>query len=675
MASSESTGFAPRMNARKTRNPENAGGLTTSAGIHRVSRGAEPLTVSVTESAIAMCGILGIAGNIGAEDVVLLRERLQKLRHRGPDACGLWHSAHVAMAHSRLAIIDLSERASQPMSSADGDVVISFNGEIYNFVELRSELQRQGHDFRSSSDTEVVLNGYLAWGEGVFEKLNGMFALALFDARNQTLLLVRDQYGIKPLYYTRQRSGSLAFASEIKALRTEGDRLNDERVGEYMYYGTVHGSDTLYRGIHQLRPGTLLRYDVVKDGVDTRSYWSQPLPGARQATGPVSMPAEKMLVELFHEAVGRQLVSDRPVGIFLSGGVDSSAIACSAVQHHGKDIALITARFTDGANTSDVTLSQRLARDLGCKHYVIDIDREVNLALVDRMIDTFDGPFADAAAIPLMILADSLPNEIKVVLQGDGGDEIFVGYPRYRYLHRLARIPVLALRSAAAVVSPFLKAFPFRWQRILHAVFERDQALQLARLLTMEFPESERSPEQLVVRTLEHWDDPFTHHVAALRETPRAGAIEAALAVDFQTILPSVFLEKVDRATMAASVEVRVPFLDKLLVEFAMSLPAGIRMPGGRQKGLLRNALGTFVPDYILSAPKRGFGVPYGEWVRGPLYPDVHRELSACPFYATTKVLDLLKDHCERRSDHSFMVWKLFLFARWMGTQPAAFAR
>lgn len=619
-----------------------------------------------------MCGIFGAAGPSLVVETYDPNAVLEALAHRGPDGVGVWTGDKVVIGHLRLAIIDLSDRASQPMLEASPRTVLSFNGEIYNYLELRDELTEFGWKFESESDTEVILKGYLQWGSKVFRRLNGMFAIAIYDREQEKLLLARDHAGIKPLYYARDSENALHFASEVKGLPADiRDKIDIARISEYFYFGAIHEDGTLLAGVSKVLPGAVVCFDVASGELHQDHYWELPcvaeLP-TRQGLKKKLRSEVSGLRSLLIEAVGRQLVSDRPVGVFLSGGVDSSAIACIAAEFHGRKLDMFTARFRSAEDDTDVRKSAELCRYLGCQHHVLEIDDRVTVRNVDAMLDSFDGPFADAAAIPLTLLSQSLPQEIKVILQGDGGDEVFGGYPRYRYLkyrEMLYRFPVLAsfLRS---VIRHNTRALPRRLRRFLYAVSEPELTIALARFLTVEFPEDRYSPGRVVPGIVGDGVVAFESHSRMCRVSRPGDSIDAALALDFDSILPDVFLEKVDRATMAASIEVRVPFLDREIVEYAAAIPATRKLSRGVPKAMLRAALDGVVPDFILNAPKRGFGVPYGNWIRGPLFNDVRQEISDCRIYDGVLAARMIDHHASGKEDHSFMLWKMFLFARWL---------
>ena len=627
-----------------------------------------------------MCGIFGAAGPSLVAETYDPNAALEALAHRGPDGAGVWVGDRVVIGHLRLAIIDLSDRASQPMPEATRNTVLSFNGEIYNYVELRDELTRLGWKFESESDTEVILKGYCQWGSKVFGRLNGMFALAIYDGDQKKLLLARDHAGIKPLYFARDSTGTLHFASEIKGLPAGvRSQIETARISEYFYFGSIHDEGTLVAGVRKVLPGSVLCFDVLSGGLRQDRYWELPCPDERPVR---DIPKKKLKAELsglrslLIDAVGRQLVSDRPLGVFLSGGVDSSAIACIAAEYHGRKLEMFTARFRSARDDTDVRKAAELCKFLGCQHHVLEIDDRISVRNIDLMLDSFDGPFADAAAIPLTLLSQAIPQETKVILQGDGGDEIFGGYPRYRYLQYrdwLYRFPAIA-RSLRSAFRHSSSGLPRRLQRFIYAVSEPELAIALARFLTVEFPEDRYSPDRVVPDIVGDAMVAFESHRKMCAGSGPGGAIDAALSLDFESILPDVFLEKVDRATMAASIEVRVPFLDRELVEFAGAVPAARKLSRGVPKAMLRAALDGVVPNFILNAPKRGFGVPYGNWIRGPLLNDVRSEVFDCPIYNGALAARMICDHASGKEDHSFMLWKMFLFARWLRRSSFSFA-
>ncbi|HVC02266.1 MAG TPA: asparagine synthase (glutamine-hydrolyzing) [Steroidobacteraceae bacterium] len=625
-----------------------------------------------------MCGILGYAmRSTGVEPMSLERFRnaLMTLRHRGPDGSGIFQDRNVWLGHSRLSILDLSDAGAQPMRTADDRFVITYNGETYNFREIAAE-GRLG-DLVSRSDTEVIVRSFAARGVSVLPSLNGMFAFAIYDKVDRKILLARDRAGIKPLYY-RIDSRGLAFASEMKgiaALSDEDPTCNLAALHEWLYYGNALGGRTLHAGIHQLLPGHYLQFDV-----DTFDHRIEPYHGFRgssagvvRGAGGVEEAASRVR-ELLEAAVRRQLVSDVPVGIFLSGGVDSSAITAFASRHYRGRLATFSAGFDFAGDVSELPGAKRVAGLFGTDHHEVRIAGADVGAIVEKMVYHHDAPFADAANIPLYLMAESIRSDIKVVLQGDGGDEVFGGYRRYATLryYRFLRNAARALRWPCRFGPRFAPWYRFR--RYLDALSARDLATTMALLLTQESPAfrpqevfSEEIIDSLVMV------DPF----ARFREVQPRFAIEDICnqmsLTDMCIEMPDLFLEKVDRSTMAAGLEVRVPFLDNDLLDYTTGLTGDCKMPGGRKKWLLKKALGGVVPDDVLRGRKRGLTVPYGFWLQTALKPMFFDHLSTFmrvhPRVLNRATIERMFARTrDGRQNHSFMLWKVLNFMVWTNT-------
>lgn len=620
-----------------------------------------------------MCGILGIAArDFDAETLLTSRfpEALATLRHRGPDAQGECRVGNVSLGHRRLSIIDLSAGGAQPMRSADGRFSIVYNAEVYNFRELA---QRAGlASLRSHSDTEVVLESFARRGVDVLPELNGMFAFAIHDAQERILWLARDRLGIKPLYY-HAAAGTLIFASEIKAilaLLAAVPPLDLQALSEWLYFGNALGGRTLHSGIRQLLPGHFLRLDLQSFEHVERPYWTLEAQAARGHFD-ARADAEAETRRLLEQAVSRQLVADVPVGVFLSGGVDSSAIAAFAARHYGGKLATFSAGFDFSPSGSELPQARRIAEACGTEHHEIHIAGENISGLIERLVRDHDGPFGDPANIPLQLLATSLRGSIKVVLQGDGGDELFGGYRRYVTMSRRKALHALALTA-----SPALRVLPdsglsARVTRYVDAFADRQVAGNMARLLTPEDPAAR--PERIfgpALRSAVEACDPFARHRECQRAFAAHDLTNQMAFLDMMITLPDLFFEKVDRSTMAASVEVRVPFLDHDLLDFAVSLPGRIKIPQGRKKGLLKAALTGIVPDEVLHGPKRGLEVPIGPWLRGTLKPFFFDQLAAFEGrYADVldggEVRRLFAELERGRADRKFLLWKALNFMVW----------
>jgi asparagine synthase (glutamine-hydrolysing) len=571
-----------------------------------------------------MCGIVGSVSKVpsslnpGREASVLA-----SIRHRGPDAHGCYQDGKVWLGHVRLSILDLSVAGNQPMATSDQNLVIIYNGEVYNFRDLASELSLSS--FRSRSDTEVILKTFQKLGAAAFARFNGMFAFALYDKRAQKVWLVRDRLGIKPLYYRFDEEG-LIFGSEIKSLRALRDAAPEcdlSSLHEWLYYGNALGGKTLYRGIQQLQPGHYLELDFATFKHRIAPYWS--LADQASRGNAVRSSAKEMIAEtrrLLEEAVRRQLVSDVPVGVFLSGGVDSSAITAIASKYYSGRLTTYSAGFDDLGGVDERPKARRVAEHFGTEHHELFIAGADLRDLVEKMVDHHDQPFSDAANIPLYLMAAQISATTKVVLQGDGGDEVFGGYRRYvslrhrRFLHALAHV-------GRGMEGAMPHAFSYaRVRRYLHAFAANDLASTMAHLLTPVDPQTE--PDAVFAAQFRgrlRAADPFQRYRECQPQFAQHDIANQMMFVDMIVELPDIFLEKVDRSTMAASLEVRVPFLDHDLVDYVVRIPGNRKMPWGRKKWLLKQALHGLVPDNVLYGPKTGFSVPFGYWLRTSLKP------------------------------------------------------
>ncbi|WP_414660866.1 asparagine synthase (glutamine-hydrolyzing) [Horticoccus sp. 23ND18S-11] len=617
-----------------------------------------------------MCGIAGVVDFRAAPDAGAGERGAAALGHRGPDTRGAWSEGPVALGHARLSILDLSPAGGQPMTSACGRYTIVYNGEVYNFPALRAELEAAGSRLTSHSDTEVVLEALARWGEPVLPRLNGIFALALWDRVTQRLTLARDRFGVKPLHYHLQGE-RLTFGSEIKAIIAVGvpaQMIDRQGLHEFLHYGAGGlGPRTLFAGIRKLEAATVLTFDA--RGVSSRRYW---VPAESSPAGDTGGAPATQVCALLEDAVRRQLVSDVPVAVFLSGGIDSSAITAFASRHYAGRLTTYSVGFDFAAYASELPKAARVAAHFKTDHRELFIRGTDLPSVVEALIRAHDSPFADAANIPLFLLCRELHGHAKVVLQGDGGDEVFGGYSRYAWLRRARAFRALA--GAGRAILPLLPVGRLRRSRLDRMVeiwSETDEAVRMALLLAQD---SRRpSPARLLGAT---WrgaveaTDPFARY----REMgQRHGALEPVqrmLWTDLQILLPDVFLEKVDRATMAQGVEARVPFLDHALVDYALALPAAIKLPHGEAKGLLKQALRGTVPDYVLDAPKAGFGVPYGRWLAGPL-ADFALERLVGGDAVRAGLIDgpaaaaALHAHRTGAADHGFLLWKMLNLALW----------
>jgi asparagine synthase (glutamine-hydrolysing) len=631
-----------------------------------------------------MCGIVGMVSRTGLPPLDSQRRRsiLASIRHRGPDADGQYCDEQLWFGHVRLSILDLSSAGNQPMMTSDGDFIIVYNGEVYNFREIAGELSLS--DLRSRSDTEVILRAFEAGGVQSLRNLNGMFAFALYHKSARKLWLVRDRLGIKPLYYSMTPDG-LVFGSEIKSilqLLEDAPSCNVSALHEWLYYGNALGGKTLYADIHQLQPGCYLELDMSSFQSAVKPYWSVrelvERNDARAGADDIVSDTRRLL----EQAVRRQLVSDVPVAVFLSGGVDSSAITAIASRFYEGRLTTYSAGFDDVHGVDERPKARRVAQYYGTDHHELHVGRASLPDLVEKMVHHHDMPFSDSANIPLFLMAQEISATTKVVLQGDGGDEVFGGYRRYvslRHRRLLAALARAGGRFAEALPNSF---FSRRVRRYAGAFGADDVAGTMARLLTPIDPRS--SPESIftpVVREMLGRFDPFERYRQCRQLVIGSGSTaDEMLLVDLMIELPDIFLEKVDRSTMAASLEVRVPFLDHDLVDYVVRLPASLKMRRGVKKWLLKRALAGVVPHDVLHAPKTGFSVPFGYWLRTALKPLFFDHLARFE-RSQPGVLDRME--IERRyaamqngqHDRAYTLWNLLNLMIWCNQKNVSLTR
>ena len=621
-----------------------------------------------------MCGICGQAGR--RPDAGRLRAALSALAHRGPDGEGEWLGPASALGHRRLAIIDLSARADQPMANEDGSVVLVFNGEIYNFAPLRRELEGR-HRFRSDTDSEVLVHGYEEWGiDGLLRRVRGMFAFALWDAARAELHLARDRVGKKPLFYALD-GGVLSFASTLPALvelRGATPEVDPRAVADYLVHLSVPGERTMFRGVHKLPPGH--RAELSGGRLRLARYWE--LSFARQEKASEEEWLERIDAEL-RRAVRERLVSDVPLGVFLSGGVDSSLVAAVMARESTSPVTTISAGFEEEGH-DELPHARRVARHLGADHHELMI-RAGDAAELPRLVHAAGEPFADQAILPTMRLARAAREVVTVVLTGDGGDESFAGYPS-----------VLAARLAGGYAAVLPAALRARVPDFLRALQRRGgpagrRARQLLRLaipaagreLEWRFdPLAERGfrgawrevlDPAFAARLSSH--DPDAHWRAAWEAADGPTVVDRVLQTEIATLLPDMFLVKSDAATMAYGLEARSPLLDTDLMELAARIPASTKLRGWTTKPLLKRLAERYVPPEVLYRPKHGFTVPTGAWMRGELGAAAAEVLLSAPslergILRPAAVRRILEEHRGGRADHGQRIWALLQLELWM---------
>ena len=606
-----------------------------------------------------MCGITGYAGwkRTAETSEVELAAMCGAIRHRGPDEEGHHIGTGVALGMRRLSIIDVAG-GSQPISNEDGTVHVVFNGEIYNHRALRAQLAPR-HQLRSRSDTEVLVHLYEDLGAAMVDQLRGMFAFAIWDERASRLTIARDRLGIKPLYYWPTPDG-VAFASELRSLLALPDfprQVNERAVHEYLALGYVPDPSCIFQGVYKLPPGHVLTWDADR-GVETRRYWSPVRPEAPVAD---EREAVQELERLIADAVGSHLEADVPLGAFLSGGIDSSTVVAQMMQLSSARVETFSIGFEDPA-FNEAPHAASVARALGTKHTELIVRPDAD-AMVEQVARTYDEPFGDSSALPTMLVSQLARRHVTVALSGDGGDELFGGYTRYAELERRRELPGFA-RAIARGVAVLLPQSAFGRNRLLdlgRGKRGRYAATVAQALSVREGGVLLRVDDSLNLdRLLDPWFD-----AAADRDF-----LTQMTLVDMESYLPGDILTKVDRASMSASLEARVPLLDHLLVEFAVALPGRFKRRDGTGKWILREAIRGLVPDSVFEQPKRGFAVPLSRWFRAELRHRldtlVREDRSVYRYVDHQSVVRLVREHLSGRRDHSGMLWRVLVLDLWL---------
>jgi asparagine synthase (glutamine-hydrolysing) len=624
-----------------------------------------------------VCGICGYVTRTGSGSAEIIAGMSSALSHRGPDAAGCHVEGPIALGHRRLSIIDLSEAAHEPLTNEDGSLWLVFNGEIYNFRELRKQLEGL-HRFRSQGDGEVILHLYEERGDAAVAALDGMFAFALWDSRKSRLLLARDRTGKKPLFYY-DGPGLFAFASEVKALLAHPQvphERDETAIPLYLTYGYVPTPGTFYQGIRALPPGH--SFVATESGAETpRSYWT-----VRFQDGVVEdeVEAEERLRTLLRLAVTRRLVSDVPLGAFLSGGLDSSAVVASMAEAARGRVKTFTIGFAGGEAYDEREHARLVARHFGTDHTEFVVEPKA-LDLVDRLVWHHDGPFGDSSAIPTYLLSELTRAHVTVALNGDGGDEVFGGYLRLyggalseqlpRWLFKAAGLGLALLPEPRDRKSPirFAKRFLEAGSLPLAERYLSWNGYVTRGLLDLLRPELH--PAAAPDRLLASYREPLEQAARAGAADGRSTTLSRLLQLNFETYLLDDLNVKMDRVSMAHALETRSPFLDTAVVEFGASLPDRLRMRFGKGKILLRRAMKGILPESILSRGKMGFGVPLGAWFRGELDGFVSERLldPASPIYEFLRpdpVRALIRSHGAAEADLSPQIWALLTLESWL---------
>ncbi len=664
-----------------------------------------------------MCGLTGFFAGSAAwpnEARVLVKRLADTLTHRGPDDAGVWvdEQAGIALAHRRLAVLDLSSAGHQPMVSPSGRYVISYNGEVYNHLAMRAELETVGAGgsasvaWRGHSDTETLLAAIEVWGiEATLQKTVGMFALALWDRQTRTLTLARDRIGEKPLYYGWVR-GALVFASELKAIRAFPgfDNAIDRRaLALYLRHNYVPAPYSIYQGIYKLPPGCWVQFSGHGSPQspsppargEIRTYWSLRDIAEKGLASPFSGTEQEAVDELerlLTQSLAGQMIADVPLGAFLSGGIDSSTVVALMQTLSARPVKTFTIGFYEG-DYDEARHAKAVARHLGTEHTELYVTPDQAQAVIPHLPDLYDEPFSDSSQIPTALVSQLARQQVTVALSGDGGDELFGGYNRYFIAIDLwrwfRRLPLAVRQRLAAWIK---QVSPATWNRIVSPVQPflashlryanpGDKLHKAAALFAA------RRPEEMYVKLVSHWDDPAslvldTEEPLTPVRDPQAwlGCPEfehGMMYLDAITYLPDDILVKIDRAAMGVSLETRVPFLDHRLVEFAWRLPLSMKIREGQGKRLLRQVLARMVPQELMARPKTGFGVPLDHWLRGPLRAWAEEllaeeRLRKEAFFDPVPIRQKWVEHLSGRRNWQYHLWDVLMWEAWLDRQQAA---
>ncbi len=628
-----------------------------------------------------MCGLVGIFDTQEQRPVDgdLLSRMNETQHHRGPDEGGLHQEPGVGLGHRRLSIIDLAS-GQQPLFNEDHSVVVVYNGEIYNFSSLAEELRLLGHEFRTHSDTEVIVHAWEQWGEDCLTHFRGMFAFALWDRNRQTLFLARDRLGIKPLYYALLPDGQLIFGSELKSLLVHpglAREIDAQAVEDYCALGYVPEPKTILKGVRKLSPGYCLSVRRGDTPGEPRQYWDvpfAPLPDAPEEEW------QSSLLERLREAVDIRLVSEVPLGAFLSGGVDSSAIVALMAGLMDEPVNTCSISFGD-PRFNEADFAAQVAERYQTRHFVEQVEAD-DFALLDKLASLYDEPFADSSAMPTYRVCGLARKHVTVALSGDGGDENFAGYRRHRWHMNEEQLRRRLPPWLRAPLFGFLgRAYPkmdwapkiFRAKTTFQALARDSMSAYLHSVGVI----SEEHRQALYTADLKSELQDYTalevfHHHA--QRAPTDHPLSLIQYLDMKTYLPGDILTKVDRASMAHSLEVRVPILDHKFVEWVSGLPPRVKLNGREGKYLFKKALEPVLPNDILYRPKMGFGVPISAWFRGPLRERVRTQLvdgglAESGLFEPAVVARLVDEHQSGRHEHSATLWSLLMFEsslRWL---------
>jgi asparagine synthase (glutamine-hydrolysing) len=646
-----------------------------------------------------MCGITGFI-NLEPESSEGLRDQCMRmasaLRHRGPDDAGVWvdQACGVALGHRRLSILDLSPLGHQPMVSAGGRYVISFNGEIYNYLDFRSELEKLGHKFKGTSDTEILLGAIEQWGlKETLENANGMFAIALWDREERRLSLTRDRFGEKPLYFGW--SGKVfTFGSELKAMRAHPKfrgEVDRNALALYFRHNYVPAPHTIYQGIYKVLPGWIISICPSESGFKERSesYWSlEEVIRKAEEAGLRALTADDLfeLEDLLRDSVKIRMQSDVPLGAMLSGGIDSSTITALMQAQSSQKVKTFTIGFGEG-RYNEAPQAKAVAQFLGTDHTEMYVSPQDAMAVIPSLPSFYDEPFSDSSQLPTYLVSVLAKQKVTVALSGDGGDEVFGGYSRYLLGNRIWKWVSSVPRSAASVIAQSIRGIsPEGWSR-LHELIRGVLPPQLRyqnvgeKMHTVAGLLHLRNQSQVYLSIISHWrrpeelvvgaEEPATVLNSSWDQLPARQFVHRMMYLDTITYLPDDILTKVDRASMAVSLECRVPFLDPRVVSFAWKLGLSAKLRNGQGKWILRQILNRYVPKALIERPKMGFGVPLDHWLRGPLKEWAEDLLSESQLRSNgilkpEQIRRRWLEHGSGKRNWQYLLWDVLMFQAWL---------
>ncbi len=623
-----------------------------------------------------MCGIAGIFHVESSKpvDPERVRRMTDALSHRGPDGSGVWTAPGIGLGHRRLSIIDLGGGA-QPMLTEDERFALTFNGEIYNFQELRRELEALGHPFRTNSDSEVILQAYREWGPNCVERLHGMFAFAIYDAANRTLLLARDRLGVKPLHYARLADGSVIFGSELKAL-LEHPALRREpdlaMVDDYLAFGYIPDHGCIVASVKKLAAGHYWLLTQGKAEPEPTRYWD--LDFSNRVRGSEAELQEELL-RLMRQAVLSRMVSDVPLGAFLSGGVDSSSVVALMAEASRLPVKTCSIGFDVGA-LDESEYATRIAKRFLTDHHSKTVAAD-DYALIDTLAYHFDEPFADASALPTYRVSEMARQHVTVALSGDGADEALAGYRRHVFHHSEERMRGLLPHGIRAPLFGTLGRLYPKADWAPRGLRAKTTLLSLARTGTEGYAEAvgvtpPAIRDRLYARRMQQSLGGYraeTHMHRLMLEAPARSGLDAAQYADMKLWLPGDILTKVDRTSMAVGLEAREPLLDHRLLEFAATLPENMRVRRGQGKWLMKRTMERYLPQDILYRPKMGFVTPIAQWFRGPLAETARGiassgTLGRTGWFDSAEIAKVADAHISGRSDHGRLLWQLVMLEK-----------